>query len=74
VRSAFVVGIPDPVRGQNVAAAVILGAGSQLGADVLRERLRAELRPTQLPVISSSTAMARSPSQTRERSTRRSSP
>ena len=30
IRSAFVVGVPDPVRGQNVAAAVILKAGSAL--------------------------------------------
>jgi acyl-CoA synthetase (AMP-forming)/AMP-acid ligase II len=49
VRSAFVVGVPDPVRGQNVAAAVILKAGSQLGADVLRERLRAELSAYKVP-------------------------
>ena len=49
VRSAFVVGVPDPVRGQNVAAAVILKAGSQLGAEVLRERLRAELSAYKVP-------------------------
>jgi acyl-CoA synthetase (AMP-forming)/AMP-acid ligase II len=49
VRSAFVVGVPDPVRGQNVAAAVILKAGSQLAADDLRERLRAELSAYKVP-------------------------
>jgi len=49
VRSAFVVGVPDPVRGQNVAAAAILKAGSQLGADALRERLRAELSAYKVP-------------------------
>jgi acyl-CoA synthetase (AMP-forming)/AMP-acid ligase II len=49
VRSAFVVGVPDPVRGQNVAAAVILKAGSQLGADALRERLRADLSAYKVP-------------------------
>jgi acyl-CoA synthetase (AMP-forming)/AMP-acid ligase II len=49
VRSAFVVGVPDPVRGQNVAAAVILKAGSQLGEDALRERLRADLSAYKVP-------------------------
>jgi acyl-CoA synthetase (AMP-forming)/AMP-acid ligase II len=49
VRSAFVVGVPDPVRGQNVAAAAILKAGRQLGADALRERLRAELSAYKVP-------------------------
>jgi acyl-CoA synthetase (AMP-forming)/AMP-acid ligase II len=49
VRSAFVVGVPDPVRGQNVAAAVILKVGSALDADALRERLRAELSAYKVP-------------------------
>jgi acyl-CoA synthetase (AMP-forming)/AMP-acid ligase II len=49
VRSAFVVGVPDPVRGQNVAAAVILKVGSQLGAETLRERLRADLSAYKVP-------------------------
>jgi acyl-CoA synthetase (AMP-forming)/AMP-acid ligase II len=49
VRSAFVVGVPDPARGQNVAAAVILKAGSALGAEALRARLRAELSAYKVP-------------------------
>ena len=49
VRSAFVVGVPDPVRGQNVAAAVILKAGSSLAWEALRERLRAELSAYKVP-------------------------
>jgi len=49
VRSAFVVGVPDPVRGQNVAAAVILKAGSPLRWEELRERLRAELSAYKVP-------------------------
>ena len=49
VRSAFVVGVPDPIRGQNVAAAVILKAGSPLRWEELRERLRAELSAYKVP-------------------------
>ena len=49
VRSAFVVGVPDPVRGQNVAAAVILKAGSPLRWEELRGRLRAELSAYKVP-------------------------
>jgi acyl-CoA synthetase (AMP-forming)/AMP-acid ligase II len=49
VRSAFVVGVPDPARGQNVAAAVILKAGRELPWDALRERLRAELSAYKVP-------------------------
>ncbi len=49
VRSAFVVGVPDPVRGQNVAAAMILKTGSTLAWEELRERLRAELSAYKLP-------------------------
>jgi acyl-CoA synthetase (AMP-forming)/AMP-acid ligase II len=49
VQSAFVVGLPDPVRGQDVAAAVVLDAGRELGAPELRERLRKELSAYKLP-------------------------
>jgi acyl-CoA synthetase (AMP-forming)/AMP-acid ligase II len=49
VRSAFVVGVPDPDRGQNVAAAVILKAGREASADSLRERLRQELSAYKVP-------------------------
>jgi acyl-CoA synthetase (AMP-forming)/AMP-acid ligase II len=49
VRSAFVVGVPDPVRGQNVAAAAILKAGAALDWPALRERLRTELSAYKVP-------------------------
>ena len=49
IRSAFVVGVPDPARGQNVAAAVIRKAGASLEWDELRERLRAELSAYKIP-------------------------
>ncbi len=49
VRSAFVVGVPDPARGQNVAAVVVLASGCELSADALRERLRHELSAYKLP-------------------------
>ncbi len=49
IRSAFVVGVPDPARGQNVAAAVIRKAGASLEWDELRERLRAELSVYKVP-------------------------
>jgi acyl-coenzyme A synthetase/AMP-(fatty) acid ligase len=49
VQSAFVVGVPDPVRGQNVAAAVVLDAGRELDAGELRERLRKDLSAYKIP-------------------------
>jgi acyl-CoA synthetase (AMP-forming)/AMP-acid ligase II len=49
VQSAFVVGVPDPVRGQNVAAAVVLDSGRALGVEELRERLRKELSAYKIP-------------------------
>ena len=49
VTSAFVVGLPDPVRGQNVAAAVVLKRGATLGADTARERLREQLSSYKVP-------------------------
>ena len=49
VQSAFVVGIPHPVRGQNVAAAVVLNEGVNLAADELRKRLREELSAYKVP-------------------------
>ena len=47
--SAFVVGLPDPVRGQNVAAAVVLKRGAQLDADTARARLREQLSSYKVP-------------------------
>jgi acyl-CoA synthetase (AMP-forming)/AMP-acid ligase II len=49
VQSAFVVGVPDPVRGQNVAAALVLDSGRELSAAQCRERLRAELSAYKVP-------------------------
>jgi acyl-CoA synthetase (AMP-forming)/AMP-acid ligase II len=49
VQSAFVVGVPDPVRGQNVAAAVVLDSGQKLGVEELRERLRTDLSAYKIP-------------------------
>lgn len=49
VRSAFVVGVPDPARGQNVVAALVLKAGVRADAEDLRRRLRAELAAYKLP-------------------------
>jgi fatty-acyl-CoA synthase len=49
VQSSFVVGVPHPVRGQNVAAAVVLNEGVKLTADELRKRLREELSAYKVP-------------------------
>ena len=49
VVSAFVVGLPDPVRGQNVAAAVVLKRGAALDADTARARLREQLSSYKVP-------------------------
>jgi len=49
VKAAYVVGVPDPDRGQNVAAAVVLNQGAELSAEALRERLRAELSAYKVP-------------------------
>src|SRR5262245_65670727 len=49
VQAAFVVGLPEPVRGQDVAAAVVLDSGRALEAGELRERLRKELAAYKVP-------------------------
>jgi len=49
VQSCFVVGVPHPQRGQNVAAAVVLNAGAKLSGDTLRQRLRDELASYKVP-------------------------
>ncbi len=46
---AHVVGLADPARGQNVAAALVLREGAALGADDLRARLRRELAAYKVP-------------------------
>jgi len=49
IRSAFVVGVPHPTRGQEVVAAVVpKGAGAPDAAE-LRERLRSELAAYKVP-------------------------
>jgi acyl-CoA synthetase (AMP-forming)/AMP-acid ligase II len=49
VQACFVVGVPDPVRGQNVAAALVLDSGRELSAEQARERLRKELSAYKVP-------------------------
>jgi acyl-CoA synthetase (AMP-forming)/AMP-acid ligase II len=49
VQAAFVVGLPDPVRGQEVAAAVVLDSGRTLEESELRERLRKDLAAYKVP-------------------------
>jgi acyl-CoA synthetase (AMP-forming)/AMP-acid ligase II len=49
VQASFVVGVPDPVRGQNVAAALVLDSGRELSAEQARERLRKELSAYKVP-------------------------
>jgi acyl-coenzyme A synthetase/AMP-(fatty) acid ligase len=49
VASAFVVGIADAERGQNVAAAVVLESGRALDAAECQARLRRELSAYKVP-------------------------
>jgi acyl-CoA synthetase (AMP-forming)/AMP-acid ligase II len=49
VKEAYVVGVPDPERGQNVAASVVLKPGASVPPDALRERLRKELAAYKVP-------------------------
>jgi acyl-CoA synthetase (AMP-forming)/AMP-acid ligase II len=49
VKASYVVGVPDPARGQNVAAAVILKSGATLTFEALRARLRGELSAYKIP-------------------------
>jgi acyl-CoA synthetase (AMP-forming)/AMP-acid ligase II len=49
VASAFVVGVADDLRGQNVAAAVVLERGRALDATECRTRLRRELSAYKVP-------------------------
>jgi len=49
VQAAFVVGLPDPVRGQNVAAVIVLNAGSTISAETLKARLKDELSAYKVP-------------------------
>jgi len=49
IQSAFVLGLPDPVRGQNVAAVIVLDADRELSGAACRERLRPELSAYKVP-------------------------
>jgi acyl-CoA synthetase (AMP-forming)/AMP-acid ligase II len=49
VQVSFVVGLPDPDRGQNVAAAIVLNGGAELDADTLRARLKEDLSSYKVP-------------------------
>ncbi|MBX3023571.1 AMP-binding protein [bacterium] len=49
VQSAHVVGVPDPVRGENIVALVVLRPGAPATADALRELCRAELASYKVP-------------------------
>ncbi|MCH2172804.1 acyl--CoA ligase [Myxococcota bacterium] len=49
IQGAYVVGVPDPNRGQNVVAALILNQGETLDAESLRKRLKNELAAYKVP-------------------------
>ena len=49
VKEAYVVGVLDPDRGQNVAAAVVLQAGRELPRETLHARLRGDLSAYKVP-------------------------
>jgi acyl-CoA synthetase (AMP-forming)/AMP-acid ligase II len=49
VRNAYVVGVPDPARGQIVAAAIVLRDGAALDADTVRARLKSSLAAYKVP-------------------------
>lgn len=49
VLEAYVAGVPDPVRGQIVAAAVVLRPDQQLAEEELRGRLKSQLSAFKLP-------------------------
>jgi len=49
VKGAFVVGVADAARGENVAAAILLEPGAALAADELRARAKTELAAYKVP-------------------------
>ncbi len=49
VQGSYVVGVPDPDRGQNVAAAIVLNQGAELDTDTLKARLKEELSSYKVP-------------------------
>jgi len=51
VMEAYVTGVPDPVRGQIVAAAVVRRPGAQLDEEDLHARLKSDLSAFKLPKL-----------------------
>ena len=49
VMHAFVMGVPHPERGEDVAAAVVTRPGHEIDPDDLRERIRAEMSSYKVP-------------------------
>ena len=49
IKTAYVVGVPDPERGQNVAASVVLEVGASGDPDELRGRVKDELSAYKVP-------------------------
>jgi acyl-CoA synthetase (AMP-forming)/AMP-acid ligase II len=49
VKAAFVVGVPDPDRGEAVAASVVLEHGYQVDSDELRARVKQEISAYKVP-------------------------
>lgn len=49
IKAAYVVGVPDPDRGQNVAASVLLEPGAHADAEALRARLKQEISAYKVP-------------------------
>jgi len=51
VKEAYVVGLPDPQRGEVVAAALVAHAGAAVDAEEVRAKVRAELAAFKVPRI-----------------------
>lgn len=49
IQCSYVVGLPHPDRGQEVAGAIVLNAGQSLDAGELRKRLKQELASYKVP-------------------------
>jgi len=65
VAEAYVIGVPDPVRGQIVVAAVVAASGSQIEPDEIQAALRARLSSFKVPrriVVVDETDIARTAS------------